>query len=226
MRYLRLSWRAKGEHCGKQHEEPFMDLTYAQKMCSFRGRLEIEAEKRKAETHASVDPFSLPLSRVKGSIDIYNKPGVETISTASLCDILGIPLSERKAGVYKRINQIMVSLHWVPIKVRDRRGLRAEHYRGYMRKLTDRPRDAQSPAELIKALSYPLPAPPAQSPGLRPPDPPDVSPEYMRKIAWRLTEDSRHKMARSVEAIIKQRDALLALVEAHNLARKVELVSE
>ena len=70
-----------------------MDLTYAQKMCSFRGRLEIEADKQKAEAHTQVDPFFLPLSRVKGSIDIYNKPGVETIPTASLCDILGIPLS-------------------------------------------------------------------------------------------------------------------------------------
>ena len=33
-------------------------------------------------------------------------------------------------------------------------------------------------------------------------------------------------MARSVEAIVKQREALLALVEAHNLAKKVELMSE
>jgi len=201
-----------------------MDLTYATKMCSFRGRL-LEAEKRKAETDAPIDPFLLPLSRVKGSIDIYNKPGVETIPTASLCDILGIPLSERKPGVYKRINQIMVSLHWVPIKVRDRRGLRAENYRGYMRELGDRSRDAQPPAELIKALSYPPPAPPASSPGIRPTDPPDVSPEYMQKIAWRLAEDSRHKMVRSVEAITKQRDALLALVEAHNLSKSVQLVS-
>ena len=71
---------------------------------------------------------------------------METISTASLCDILGVPVNERKAGVYRRIHQIMVSLYWVPIKVRDRRGLRAEHYRGYVRKLTDRPRDAQPPA--------------------------------------------------------------------------------
>ena len=200
-----------------------MDLTYATKMCSFRGRLELEAEKRKAETDAPIDPFLLPLSRVKGSIDIYNKPGVETIPTASLCDILGIPLSGRKAGVYKRINQIMVSLHWVPIKVRDRRGLRAENYRGYMRKLSDRARDAQPPAELIEALRYPPPPPPR--PGIRPTDPPDVSPEYMQRIAWRLAEDSRHKMARSVEAITKQRDALLALVEAHNLGKSVQLVS-
>jgi hypothetical protein len=202
MQFLRLSWRAKVEHCGKQHEEPFMDLTYAQKMCSFRGRLEIEADKQKAETHAPIDPFFLPLSRVKGSIDIYNKPGVETIPTASLCDILGIPLNERKAGVFKRINQIMAALHWHPIKVRDRRGLRAENYRGYMRKLSDKPRDAEPPAELIKALGYPMPAPPASSPGIRPTDPPDVSPEYMQKIAWRLAEDNRHKMARSVEAIV------------------------
>jgi len=202
-----------------------MDLTYAQKMCSFRGRLEIEADKQKAEAHAQVDPFFLPLSRVNGSIDIYNKPGVETIPNASLCDILGIPLNERKAGVFKRINQIMAALHWHPIKVRDRRGLRAEHYRGYVRKLTDRPRGAEPLAELIKALSYPMPAQPASSPGIRPTDPPDVSPEYMQKIAWRLAKDSRHKMARSVEAIVKQRDALLALVESHDLGKDVELVS-
>jgi hypothetical protein len=226
MQCLRLSWRAPGERCRKQHEEPFMNLTYAHRMASFRGRIELEAEKQKAEAHTSVDPFFLPLSRVKGSIDFYNKPGVETIPTASLCDILGIPLGERKAGVFKRINQIMGALHWHPIKVRDRRGLRAEHYRGYVRKLTDRPRDAQPPAQLIKALSYPLPAPPASSPGICPTDPADVSPEYMQKIAWRLAEDSRRKMARSVEAIVKQGDALLTLVEAHNLTKKFELTSE
>ena len=47
----------------------------------------------------------------------------------------------------------------------------------------------------------------------------------MQRIAWQLAEDSRHKMARSVEAITKQRDALLALVEAHNLGKSVQLVS-
>jgi hypothetical protein len=203
-----------------------MDLTYATKMCSFRGRLELAVEKRKAETDAPIDPFLLPLSRVKGSVDVYNKPGVETIPTATLCDILGVPPRERKPGIYKRINQIMTALHWHPIKVRDRRGLRAEHYRGYVRKLSDRPRGAKPPAELTKALSYPLPAPTASSPGIRPTDPPDVSPEYMQKVAWRLAEDSRHKMARSVEAIVKQRDALLALVEGHNLGRNDELTSE
>jgi hypothetical protein len=92
-----------------------------------------------------------------------------------------------------------------------------------VRKLSDKPRDAEPPAELIKALSYPMPALPASSPGIRPTDPPDVSPEYMQKIAWRLAEDSRRKMARSVEAIVKQRDALLALVEAHNLAKRWSL---
>ena len=135
-----------------------MDLSYAHRMASFRGRMKIEAEKQKVEPDTELDPFFLPLSRVKGSIDIYNKPGVETILTASLCDILGIPLSERKAGVYKRIHQNMVSLHWVPIKVRYRRGLRAENYRGYVRKLSDRPRNPEPPAELIKTLSCPLPA--------------------------------------------------------------------
>jgi hypothetical protein len=133
-----------------------------------------------------------------------------------VCDILDIPLGERKAGVFKRINQIMAALHWHPIKVRDRCGLRAEHYRGYVRRLTDRPRDAQPPAELIEALRYPQPPSLPSRPGIRPPDPPDVSPEYMQRIAWRQAEDSRHKMARSVEAIVKQRDALLALVEQHD----------
>jgi hypothetical protein len=51
--------------------------------------------KQKVEAQPAVDPFLLALSRIKGSIDIYNKPEVETIPTARLCDILGIPLSER-----------------------------------------------------------------------------------------------------------------------------------
>ena len=33
-------------------------------------------------------------------------------------------------------------------------------------------------------------------------------------------------MARSVEAIVKQRNALFALVEAQNLVKKAELISE
>ena len=119
----------------------------------------------------------------------------------------------------------MAALHWHPIKVRDRRGLRAENYRGYMRKLSDKPRDAEPPAELINALGCASASLPPPRPGIRPTDPPDVSPEYMQKIAWRLAEDSRHKMARSVEAIVKQRNALLALIEAHNLDKDVELVS-
>ena len=43
-----------------------MDLSYAQKMCSFRGRIELEAEKQKAEAHTQVDPFFLPLSQDQG----------------------------------------------------------------------------------------------------------------------------------------------------------------
>ena len=41
--------------------------TYAQKMCSFRGRMKIEEEraKQKVEAHPPVDPFFLPLSRVR-----------------------------------------------------------------------------------------------------------------------------------------------------------------
>ena len=69
--FLRLSLRAKGGRYSKQHEE-FMDLTYGHRMASFRGRMEIEAGKQKVEAHLPVDPFFLPLSRVKGAIDIYN----------------------------------------------------------------------------------------------------------------------------------------------------------
>ena len=69
--FLRWSLRAQGGRYSKQHEE-FMDLTYGHRMASFRGRMEIEAGKQKVEAHLPVDPFFLPLSRVKGAIDIYN----------------------------------------------------------------------------------------------------------------------------------------------------------
>ena len=45
-----------------------MDMTYAHKMASFRGRVEIEADKQKAEAHNQVDPFFLPLSRVRARL--------------------------------------------------------------------------------------------------------------------------------------------------------------
>jgi hypothetical protein len=89
-------------------------------------------EKAKAEmTARNVDPWRLPLERVRGKID-YD--GIERVTTQVLLDILEVPQRSRRAGIYRHLSKIMVELGWTPVRVRARtRGDYLEQVRGYCR---------------------------------------------------------------------------------------------
>src|SRR5664279_617667 len=89
-------------------------------------------EKAKAEiAKPNVDPWRLPLERVRGKID-YD--GLERVSSQTLMDMLEVPQRNRRAGTYRRLAKLMVELGWTPLRVRDFncRGYK-EQVRGYVR---------------------------------------------------------------------------------------------
>jgi hypothetical protein len=89
-------------------------------------------EKAKVEMAArNVDPWQLPLERVRGKID-YD--GLERVSSQALLDMLEVPQRNRLAGTYRRLAKLMVELGWTPVRVRDFncRGYK-EQIRGFCR---------------------------------------------------------------------------------------------
>jgi len=89
-------------------------------------------EKAKAEIAVqNVDPWQLPLERVRGKID-YD--GIERVTTQMLLDVLEVPQCRRRAGTYRHLSKLMVELGWTPVRVRARtRGDYLEQVRGYCR---------------------------------------------------------------------------------------------
>ncbi len=84
------------------------------------------------ETARNIDPWFLPLSRVKGKIDFVD--GLERISSQTLLDLLEVPQQSRRAPAYRRIAKLMAQLGWTPIRVRDQTGRGyKEQVRGYCR---------------------------------------------------------------------------------------------
>jgi hypothetical protein len=82
-------------------------------------------------TARDIDPWLLPLGRVRGKID-YD--GIERVTTQMLLDVLEVPQCRRRAGTYRKLSKLMVDLRWAPVRVRARR--RAdylEQVRGYCR---------------------------------------------------------------------------------------------
>jgi len=95
---------------------------------SWLGRLQAA----KAElTARNVDPWRLPLERVRGKID-YD--GLERVSSQTLLDILQVPRSSRRAPAYRRVAKLMAELGWTAVRVRDLTcGGYKEQVRGYCR---------------------------------------------------------------------------------------------
>ena len=92
------------------------------------GKLE-KAKSEMATRH--VDPWRLPLERVRGKID-YD--GLERVSSQTLLDLLEIPQRSRTAGTYRHLAKIMGELGWTAVRVRDlTRGGYKEQVRGYCR---------------------------------------------------------------------------------------------
>jgi len=77
------------------------------------------------------DPWRLRLERVRGQV---GDDGIERISTQTLFDHLEVLQSSRGAGASRRLAQVMRSLGWMPVRVRDlTRGGYKEQVRGYAR---------------------------------------------------------------------------------------------
>ena len=89
-------------------------------------------QEAKAEIAArNVDPWRLPLERVRGKID-YD--GLERVSSQTLLDLLEIPQRSRRAPVFRRVAKLMAELGWTAVRVRDlTRGGYKEQVRGYCR---------------------------------------------------------------------------------------------
>jgi hypothetical protein len=95
---------------------------------SWLGKLQ-EAKVKTASRN--VDPWRLPLERVRGKID-YD--GLERVSSQTLLDILDVPQRCRTAGTYRHLAKIMADLGWTAVRVRDlTRGGYKEQVRGYCR---------------------------------------------------------------------------------------------
>ena len=97
---------------------------------SFLERMKTAAAELEAAQH--VDPWRLPLERVRGTTGF---DGLERISTQKLMDILEVPQRQRRAGTYRRLAKLMTELGWMAVRVRDlTRGGYKEQVRGYVRK--------------------------------------------------------------------------------------------
>jgi hypothetical protein len=89
-------------------------------------------EKAKVEMATrNVDPWQLPLERVRGKI---GDDGIVRITTQMLFDMLGVPQRSRGAGACRRLAKLMSELGWMAVRVRDlTRGGYKEQVRGYAR---------------------------------------------------------------------------------------------
>jgi hypothetical protein len=95
---------------------------------SWLGKLE---QARAEMASRNIDPWRLPLERVRGKIDF---DGVERVTSQTLLDLLEIPQRSRRTPVFRRVGKIMAELGWTPVRVRARtRGDYLEQVRGYCR---------------------------------------------------------------------------------------------
>jgi hypothetical protein len=78
-----------------------------------------------------IDPWRLPLERVRGKIDF---DGLERVTTQMLFDVLEVPQRSRSAGACRRLAKVMTELGWTAVRVRGlTRGGYREQVRGYCR---------------------------------------------------------------------------------------------
>jgi hypothetical protein len=79
----------------------------------------------------SVDPWQLPLERLRGKI---GDDGIERVTTQTLFDILEIPQRNRSTSACRRLAKLLTDLGWTAVRVRGMtRGGYLEQVRGYAR---------------------------------------------------------------------------------------------
>ena len=96
--------------------------------------LSFQSQVREAEAKIAapaVDPWLLPLGRLRGKIDF---DGLERVTSQKILDLLEIPQRSRRAPVYRRVAKLMAELGWTAVRVRDLTGRGCkEQVRGYCR---------------------------------------------------------------------------------------------
>jgi hypothetical protein len=177
-----------------------MQLSKAQLMCSYRGRLRLAQEAAAAEEAAQKnslqnDPWFAPTSRLKGRVDW---DGWEYIESQRILDALGVPSHAKRAALHRRVTKLMQEHGWEPVRIK-RNGVAGggvvDRVRGYRRQTNKLPHPHVS----------------KQFPGKV-----DTSTPYVvGKIVSRLEMDSRWALARSVRALVAERDALKEKLEGN-----------
>ena len=176
-----------------------MHSTKAHLMCSFRSRMRLASEAAAAEEASKknpMDPWYGPTSRLKGRVDW---DGREYITSQQCLDALEVPMHARDGAVFRRLTKLMRAHGWEPIRIKlngiDGGGV-TEGVRGYRRK--------------TNKLPYPHIS--KEFPGKI-----DTSTPYViEKIVSRLEMDLRWALARSVRALVAERDALKEKLESHS----------
>ena len=180
-----------------------MQLTKTQLMTSFRGRIQLASEAAAAEEASKKnsllnDPWYAPTSRLKGRVDW---DGWEYITSQQCLDALEVPAHARNGPLFRRLTKLMREHGWEPIRIKLNGidgGSVTERVRGYQRK-TNR-------------LPYPHIS--KEFPGKI-----DTSTPYvMGKVVSRLEMDSRWALARSVRALVAERDALKEKIKTRQCA--------
>jgi hypothetical protein len=133
---------------------------------------------------------------LKGRVDW---DGHEYITSQQCLDALEVPIQARKGALFRRLTRLMRSHNWEPIRVKlngvDGGGV-TERVRGYQRK-TNR-------------LPYPHIS--EEFPGKVD----TTTPYVIGKVVSRLEMDSRWALARSVRALVAERDALKGKLDGNS----------
>jgi hypothetical protein len=168
-------------------------LRTAKLMSSFKGRMQMAAEAAAAEKAAKDDPlindpWCAPISRLKGQIDWA---GWEYIQTQQIMDALEVPMHARNGTVFRRLTKLMRRHGWEPTRIKlngVEGGAITERVRGYRRRTNKLPHPQVSkefPGKIDTSTPY-----------------------VIGKVVSRLEMDSRWALARSVRALVAERDTL------------------
>jgi hypothetical protein len=134
------------------------------------------------------DPWFNPVGRLHGRADF---DGYEYIESQVVLDHLQIPMAARRASLFRRLIALMRAHDWEPIRIK-RNGIDGggvtERIRGYRRKTNKLPHP-----QVSKDFQGKIDA---------------STPYIIGKVVSRLETDSRWALARSVRAVVAERDTL------------------
>ncbi len=178
-----------------------MDPTRTELMLTMKGRMQLAAMEAEAAAAAKKsdlanDPWFGPTARMQGKIDW---DGEETISSQVCLDILEVPMDARRAPVFRRLTKMMAAHGWSPIRIRANAaqgGNITERIRGFSRRTNKLPHGRVN----------------KDHPGKCQTDTPYV----MSHVVGRLETDRRFALARSVRALVAERDTLQEKLAAAN----------